>query len=346
MAAPKPPSLTRTASLWFGDGASHRPLHVLGADALTLSAAGAGALAGALFVSQLSGGASSRHAPSWSGGDDLALLFDVLIPGLALAALGVTSLVGARQLARALRSADASLPRFGRKCLVTTGCSLCFVFSCVYRALNIADEGAAMCRGAPSPFNAPVAGRFVATLGEVALVVQVSVYVDETARRLGAERGLWRGCFERWTSVPFSTLGPVLVAEAMSWTGVLSGDSKFYCAEYVLWMLIAFTWAWDAAEMLHRSRTAVDAVTSAALLSAGLGLFFFNALLEIPHFFRYEREGALAEVPGIWECVQDADSPLWLKRLPFFFAYFVGCSWSSAALTYRFVRGAKAWKRE
>ena len=44
--------------------------------------------------------------------------------------------------------------------------------------------------------------------------------------------------------------------------------------------------------------------------------------------------------------VQDADSPLWLKRLPFFFAYFVGCSWSSAALTYRFVRGAKAWKRE
>ena len=58
-----------------------------------------------------------------------------------------------------------------------------------------------------------------------------------------------RGCFERWTSVPFSTLGPVLVAEAMSWTGVLSGDSKFYCAEYVLWMLIAFTWAWDAAEI-------------------------------------------------------------------------------------------------
>ena len=53
-----------------------------------------------------------------------------------------------------------------------------------------------------------------------------------------------------------------------------------------------------------------------------------------------------ADAPGIWECVQDADSPLWLKRLPFFFTYFVGCSWSSAALTYRFVRGAKAWKRE
>ena len=144
-----------------------------------------------------------------------------------------------------------SLPRFGRKCLVTTGCSLCFVFSCVYRALNIADEGAAMCRGAPSRFNAPVAGRFVAALGEVALVVQERLRRRDRApaRR---ERGLWRGCFERWTSVPFSTLGPVLVAEAMSWTGVLSGDSKFYCAEYVLWMLIAFTWAWDAAEMLHR----------------------------------------------------------------------------------------------
>lgn len=71
----------------------------------------------------------------------------------------------------------------------------------------------------------------------------------------------------------------------------------------------------------------------------GSGSFSFNALLEIPHFFAYARAGTPTEgLPGVWECVQDAASPLWLKRLPFFFSYFVGCSWSSAALAYRAFR--------
>ena len=44
--------------------------------------------------------------------------------------------------------------------------------------------------------------------------------------------GLWSGAFSRATHLPFSTLGPALAAEAMSWSGVLSGNSRFYCAEY------------------------------------------------------------------------------------------------------------------
>ena len=44
------------------------------------------------------------------------------------------------------------------------------------------------------------------------------------------------------------------------------------------WMLIAFTWAWDAAEMLHRSRTAVDAVTSAKRMSAAVPATFADGM--------------------------------------------------------------------
>ena len=56
--------------------------------------------------------------------------------------------------------------------------------SCFYRAINVADEGAALCRSPGSVFNMPAAGRAVATVGEIALVVQISEYISDTARRL------------------------------------------------------------------------------------------------------------------------------------------------------------------
>ena len=138
------------------------------ADGLTLLAGAAGATAGALFASALAGRAPELDAALLKGGSpitSLELLFDYLIPGLAGAALLVTVLLAARAIAAA--SALGAPPRFGRKSLVATGSAVLFAFSCFYRALNIADEGAAMCRGAPTPFNAPAAGRFVATIGEV-----------------------------------------------------------------------------------------------------------------------------------------------------------------------------------
>jgi hypothetical protein len=85
-------------------------------------------------------------------------------------------------------------------------------------------------------------------------VVQMSVLIEENAVRLGATRGLWCRLFQLYTRVPFSTIGPVLLAESLSWTGVLSGNSLFYCAEYHLrvsstaigilnWLTIATTCA-------------------------------------------------------------------------------------------------------
>jgi len=235
------------------------------------------------------------------------------------------------------------MQKFGQKSLIVSAASILFVFSCVYRALNIADEGAATCRGPSTIFNAPVAGRFVATIGEVALVVQVATYISVTSERLAAKQGMWRKVFQRWTSVRFSTIVPALCAEAMSWTGVLSGNSKFFCIEYILWMIIAITWTWDGAGMLQKSAHWKDQFAHASLLLAGLALFVFNAFYEIPHFFKYDRaidaDSAANQVHiGIWECSQDEHSPLWLKRLPFFVCYFIGSSWCSVALAYRFQR--------
>jgi len=346
---------------------------VFAADLLAALSAIAGIAAGALFVASsfdlpaiLSSPASPMADITDLRHQSAAMLYDVFIPFLSIVALLVATLLLIRAIARrateklCTENNGTSMQRhqerrrrknFGRKSLIVSGASVLFAFSCVYRAFNVADEGAATCRGPPTYFNAPVAGRFVATVGEVSLVIQLSIYITSTADRLGAQQGLWSKAFRRFTTIRFSTLLPVVTAEIMSWTGVLSGNSKFFCAEYVLWMCIAITWVWDGAELLHKSTRFSDQFSHACLLMAGIGLFAFNALLEIPHFFTYSRKiveaGASPEtsemsaaVPqhiGIWECHQDINSPLWVKRLPFFFCYFIGCSWCSAAISYRFL---------
>jgi len=324
----KAPSITKSASLWFGAGASRDERKALAADMLAAMFAASGLAAGGLFLR------------TWASSGRLGserLLFELVIPASAISAGLVGLLIRLRTAARA---ADAAFPsdcrqQFGRKGLMVSSCSLLFIASCCYRALNVADEGASMCRGRATPFNAPVAGRAVATVGEIALVVQISTFLDDTSHRLGIANDLWsrRRAF---------TMAPVICAECFSWAGVLSGISRFYCCEYLLWMCISLAWAWDAAECLHKSERFSDVVTHATVLLGGLALFAFNALLEIPHFFRYHPsdtvDASTVEVLSIFECFHDRDSPLWIKRLPFFFSYFFGCSWFSAALSYRYLR--------
>lgn len=195
-----------------------------------------------------------------------------------------------------------------------------------------------MCRGRATSFNAPVAGRAVATVGEIALVVQVAAFLDDTSRRLG----IGDASRLRFSSRSLFTVLPCICAECFSWLGVLTGQSRFYCCEYVVWMFIALSWSWDAAECVHKSSRPSDILTNAMLLVGGLNLFAFNALIEIPHFFQYHPSDSMdsdtVERLSIFACYQDRDSPLWLKRLPFFFCYFFGCSWASVALSYRYLR--------
>ena len=222
------------------------------------------------------------------------------------------------------------LQRFGRKSLLITGCSFVFAASCLYRALNVADEGAFLCRGPKTLFNVPAAGRAVATVGELALVVQLASYLGDTARRLGVRRLLSPSC----------TLAPAVVAECCSWLGVLTGVARFFCAEYLFWVWIACIWAWDAAELLHRSARRGDTVVHAALVAASLGLIAFNCAHELPHFFTAVPlnaiDGASPARPTPFSCTQDADSPIWHERLPFFVTYFVGASTLSTTLAARY----------
>lgn len=335
-----PPTL-RTASLWFGPGATRDPCTNCLGHLLTGAVAAAGCVAATAFWIARSDGAPSIVTP------DLALdiLFDLLIPGLAGVSCAVSILLVVRAvLSRGVRAVGGtSVPDFGRKGLLVTVSAMLFAASTFYRSLNIASEGAALCRSKPTVFNAPITGRTVATVGEIALVVQASIFVEQASLRLGARRGPWSSFAHRWTSAHWSTVGPVLFAELFSWSGVLRlagpQSHNFFCAEYVMWMLIAFTWAWDSSELLYKSRTLLDTISFAVLLSTGVVLFFFNAFLELPHFFSgANRDETIA---GLWECAQAADSPLWKKRLPFFVMYFVGASWISVAGSHRFVTSVR-----
>jgi hypothetical protein len=318
----------RTSSSLFGRGASRSPFLRITSDLFTFAVAVAGAAVGALFVTARSD-ATSADAVALS----LDVLFDLLIPGLA----GVSACVSTVLCVRAaLRRASSA---FGRKSLLVAVSAMLFAASTFYRSLNIASEGAALCRGEPTVFNAPLTGRSVATVGEIALVVQASIFIEEAARRLGAARGPWSLFCSKYTQVHFSTIAPVIAAEVFSWSGVLRLAGKrsalFFCCEYVMWMLIAGSWAWDCAELLHKSTKFMDLVAFTVLMLTGVVLFFFNAFLELPHFF----SGADRDenMPGLWECVQSRDSPLWRKRLPFFVLYFIGASFIAVAGANRFM---------
>jgi hypothetical protein len=285
-------------------------------------------------------------AKSWFGADagtkqqSLNMLYERLIPGLTTVALAMALVLRVRSIVKNIE--NPPFKKFGRKCLIVSTASILFVFSCFYRSINIADEGAFTCYGKPTAFNAPAAGRFVATIGEVALVVQTAYYINVVAKRLGVKDTTWRKVCAKFTTIRFSTIIPVLLAEICSWSGVISTNPKFFCMEYILWMVIALTWVWDGANLLHYSTTLKDGFANCGLLCAGLCLFCFNLFVEIPHFFAYDRsadEGSGHGGPpthvSIFECSQDKDSPLWLKRLPFFVCYFIGCAWASVALTYQ-----------
>jgi len=278
--------------------------------------------------------------------EPLEYIYGCLLPRAAALSLFVVALLLIRAAALAAekfsaRFSEHRLQRFGRKSLLITGCSFVFAASCLYRALNVADEGAFLCRGPKTLFNVPAAGRAVATVGEIALVVQLASYLGDTARRLGVRRPLSPSC----------TLAPAVVAECCSWLGVLTGVARFFCAEYLFWVWIAGIWAWDAAELLHRSARRGDTVVHAALVAASLGLIAFNCAHELPHFFTAVPlnaiDGASPARPTPFSCTQDADSPIWLERLPFFVTYFVGASTLSTSLAARYhLRGGSKPEQE
>ena len=264
----------------------------------------------------------------------LNILMDYLIPYGALLSLLVSSLLSIRYFVTKVEEKclpqDEKRQKFGRKALIMITSSILIIASCVYRAFFIASEGAAACRGPSSIFNAPVSGRTIATVGELAFVVQITSYIDGAAVRLKLKNQVF-------AKNKFIMYMPAVLAECFSWTGVLMGNAQFFCLEYCCWVIIAFCWTWDGAELLHLSKRWGDNISHATLICGALALLFFNLGFEIPHFLlNWERSSTSTEVPSMWECVSMPNSPLWLKRLPFFFCYFFGCSWSSTAILYRF----------
>lgn len=268
--------------------------------------------------------------------DPLDKIYACLLPRAAMLSLFSAILLLMRATAHRCEKTSCMrrlrrVPRFGRKGMLICGASVLFAASCVYRAINVADEGAYLCRGPTSAFNAPASGRAVATIGELALVLQVSSYLADTALRLAGPAAL----------SPRYTMSVAAVAEACSWAGVLTGTAKCFCVEYVCWVGIALLWAWDASELLHKSTKRGDTIVHATLVAAGLGLAAFNIGHELPHFF----VATPLNAPGVSEsgvatpfsCTQDAESPIWFTRLPFFVTYFAGASACSATLAARYM---------
>ncbi len=273
-------------------------------------------------------------------------VYDVFLPTISSAALAFVLVLIVRQVLSTVQGrldTRGRLPKFGRKGLIISACSALFAASCVYRAIFVADEGASLCRSAASRFNAPASGRLIATIGELALVAQLRAYLVDTAARLGVRE---ESTFSRRKR---NTMLPAVAAETLSWCGVLSGVPQFYCAEYLLWCVIGAEWAWDAAELLHKSNRRGDGTMHASILIGSISLLAFNVLHELPHFFYHHpiqhEVSPVAETfeappspppKSPWTCVHDHDSTIWTTRLPFFVCYFFVCSWCSVGIAARY----------
>lgn len=131
----------------------------------------------------------------------------------------------------------------------------------------------------------------------------MGAYIDDTAKRLGIETGKFTASTS-YTYIPLAYI-PAVLAEIFSWTGVITANARFFCFEYSMWLLVAMVWAWDSAELLNKSKKWGDLLLHTGVFLCSLGLFLFNALFEIPHFFaNYERAGASAGAgisSSIWE---------------------------------------------
>ena len=88
-----------------------------------------------------------------------------------------------------------------------------------------------------------------------------------------------------------------------------------------------------------------DALIHACIVVGSISLVTFNLLHELPHFFSAKPDAGVEARGAVtpFACTQDAESPIWLERLPFFVTDFIGASWCSTAIAARYwLRGGSS----
>jgi hypothetical protein len=183
-----------------------------------------------------------------------------------------------------------------------------------------------------TPLSSIFLGRSLATVAEIAFIVQCALFVD----RLGASSGLrWLG------SVSTALMGVVLLAEVACWYAVLTLDHLGHAIEETLWALMVLLLAASFGAVLLEGGGASRAVLVTGMVSA-LGAGWVMVGVDVPMYLVRRREARLEGVRYLSLRAGLADSLLrrrptraledWRPEMLWMTTYFSIGVWLSLAL--------------
>ena len=204
--------------------------------------------------------------------------------------------------------------------------SAVYVVGCAFRSLLPMLDVQRFCLHR-TPISRIFVGRSVATVAELAFVVQWALLMHEA----GAVRAA------------YAVVAVIAVAEVLSWLAVLTRNDFFHAAENALWAVAAALAAaflasrWEQASPLGRD------VIVAAILSAAAYIAFMAAYVVPMYMRRWRAEGrnegaylrldeGLRQVLG--RCTVERDWAQWRQDAAWLTPYFTVCVWMSIALVY------------
>lgn len=250
---------------------------------------------------------------------------------VAIAALNVGAWsLSARLLPRTLVRLPVELQRSRRALLwLSAG----YVAGCAFRSVLPMVDVPRICLY-DSPVSYIAVGRTVATLAELCFAAQFAILLREA----GA------GTRMPWVSALGGAVVPLIVlAEAFSWSAVLTTNNLLHAVENALWAVTAvLVMAGFAAA---RTRFAPDARRVAdAILVAGAAYVAYMALVDVPMYHARWRAGLAAGhellpvAAGIAEIVQRCtptrDWAAWRGDVDWLTLYFSVAVWISIALAH------------
>jgi hypothetical protein len=206
-----------------------------------------------------------------------------------------------------------------------------YVFGCAFRSFLPRADVQRICLF-DTWLSSVMVGRTVATVAEVAFVVQWAVVLHQLGTMTGADTAV----IAAWVIVPL-----ILIAECLSWHAVLTRNYLGNAIENSLWAVAFFIVGIGLCRLLPEFDGLLRAVLVFAI--AGIaGFLAFLATVDVPMYFRrWRAEVAVGSKPlSPLQGLRDAnrrwvvthDLAEWKDEIAWMSLYFSAAVWSSLAL--------------
>lgn len=208
-----------------------------------------------------------------------------------------------------------------------------YVIGCAFRSFLPRIDLERVCL-AETWMSSMLVGRTVATIAEIAIIVQCSILLREAGKEAG----------DQFSARVARLIVPiVLVAECSSWYAVITTNYLASVIEESLWTISGILLAYSFISLWTRVRRVQRYFLLAMLLSC-LGYIMFMVMIDVPMYWhRYRQDTAmginyLSLTQGIVDaaktCTVSFDWPIWRQETVWMTLYFTVAVWASILLAH------------